>query len=73
MSNLAGMNLALSRLNNGVNINTLYVDTIDGKKTVAFLVKFYNECIVEKQKRENKKKEIVKKLDKISKVVKGES
>lgn len=70
MGNLAGMNLALSRLNKPST--DVYVETIDGLKTITFLVEYYNRCQKEKQNEENKKQEIAKRLEKISTIVKGD-
>lgn len=75
MSNLAGMNLALSRLDSPklppIDIDTFYIDTVDGIKTVAFLQEFYNKW-VEKQKDQNKQLETTKKPKKTNTVAKNE-
>ena len=59
MSNLAGMNLALSMLEGPkcppIDIDTFYVDTADGIKTVSFLLEYYNAQI-EKQKKAKEKR-----------------
>lgn len=73
MSSLAGMNLALSRLDGPkcppIDIDTFYIDTVDGVKTVAYLQRFYNEW-VEKQKEQNKKQKTAE--NKTNTVVKKE-
>ena len=74
MSNLAGMNLALSRLDGPkcppIDIDTFYIGTVDGIKTVAFLQEFYNKW-VEKQKEQNKKQKTSESQKKTNMVVKN--
>ena len=59
MSTLAGMNLALSRLDGPkcpvIDIDTFYIDTKNGIKTVSFLLAFYNEKAETEIKQTSKK------------------
>lgn len=70
MANLAGMNLALSRLDGPkcppIDIDTFYVDTVDGIKTVAFLQEFYNKCVKEQREKAAEKKPTRKRSQKKS-------
>ena len=72
---IAKMNLALSRLDGPkcppIDIDTFYIDTVDGIKTVADLQRFYNEW-VEKQKEQNKKQKTVENQKKTNTVAKKE-